>query len=285
MRLVYLVLGYATPGVIDYFGLDLNQDGAFTGDADLVTILNIWKGTATLASSTEQQERTAKAALSFKEIDKTNASLSINLENRGELNYAEFQVKYDATKYSFGEVSRTERIDQNVQVVFNNRKDEGILHIIVLNLQGRSIASGSGAILNVPVQALSGKFDGTGEISLLSAGFEQNVKSELSKEVLSPKAVLPKAFALGQNYPNPFNPSTTIAYDIPEGKEVQVRLNIYNVRGQLVRTLVDEVKSEGAYQIQWDGSSNNGQKVSSGVYFYRLVAGEFNQTRKMVILK
>ncbi|MCE5270572.1 T9SS type A sorting domain-containing protein [bacterium] len=285
MRLVYLVLGYATPTTVDWFGLDLNQDGAFTGDQDLVTILNIWKGTATLASAGEQQTRSAKASLSFKETDKANANLFIELENKGELNYAEFQVKYDATKYSLGEVSRTERIDQSVQVVFNNRKEEGILHIIVINLQGRSITSGSGAILSVPVEALNGKFDGNGEISLLSVGFEQNVQSELSKEVLSPKASLPKAFAMSQNYPNPFNPSTTIAYDIPEGKEVQVRLNIYNVRGQLIRTLVNEVKSEGSYQIQWDGSSNNGQKVSSGVYFYRLVAGEFNQTRKMVILK
>ncbi len=285
MRLVYLVLGYATPGTIDWFGLDLNNDGAFTGDQDLVTILNIWKGTATLASTGEQQTRTAKASLSFKETDKANASLFIDLENKGELSYAEFQVKYDVTKYTMGEVSRTERIDQNIQVVYNNHKDTGILQIIVLNLQGRGITSGSGAILSVPVVALNGKFDGSGEISLLSVGFEQNVQSELSKEVLSPKASLPKAFALGQNYPNPFNPSTTVAYDIPEGKEVQVRLNIYNVRGQLVRTLVNEVKSEGSYQVQWDGSSNNGQKVSSGVYFYRLVAGEFNQTRKMVILK
>jgi len=285
MRLVYLVLGYATPNTVDYFGLDLNQDGEFTGDQDLVTILSIWRGTTTLAATGDQQTRSAKAALSFKVVDKASANLMIDLENKGELNYAEFQVKYDATKYSFGEVSRTERISDNVQVVFNDHKSEGILQIIVLNLQGRSIASGTGAILSVPVQALNGKFDGSGEISLLSAGFEAGVQSELSKEVLSPKATLPKAFALSQNFPNPFNPSTTVAYDIPEGKEVQVRLNIYNVRGQLVRTLVDEVKSEGSYQIQWDGNSNNGQKVSSGVYFYRLVAGEFNQTRKMVILK
>ncbi|RLB13341.1 MAG: hypothetical protein DRG82_15850, partial [Deltaproteobacteria bacterium] len=109
--------------------------------------------------------------------------------------------------------------------------------------------------------------------------------TELNGEVLSPKAVLPKAFALSQNYPNPFNPSTTIAYDIPEGADVNVRLNIYNMRGQLIRTLVNEVKSEGSYKVQWDGTDNYGRKVASGVYFYRITAGEFSKTRKMVILK
>jgi flagellar hook assembly protein FlgD len=129
------------------------------------------------------------------------------------------------------------------------------------------------------------KFDGVGEISLLNAGFEEGVSAEISREVLSPKALLPKAFAMSQNYPNPFNPSTTIAYDIPEGDNVQVQLNVYNMRGQLVRTLVNESKSEGSYQIQWDGSDNYGRRVSSGVYFYRIKAGEFSKTRKMVILK
>lgn len=285
MRLVYLVLDYATPTTVDYFGLDLDQDGQFTGDVDLVQILAIWRGTGTALAAAAQEPATAKVALSMKEIDKANANLFIDLDNKGELNLATFQIKYDATKYSFGEVARTARIENNVQVVFNNKTAEGILNIVVINLEGRSISSGNGAILSIPVQALNGKFDGTGEIVLLSAGFEDNVQTDLNKEALSPKALLPKAFALGQNYPNPFNPSTTIAYDIAEGNDVQVRLNIYNIRGQLVRTLVDESKSEGSYLVQWDGTTNNGQQVSSGVYFYRLQAGDFNQTRKMVILK
>ncbi|KPJ58770.1 MAG: hypothetical protein AMJ46_13650 [Latescibacteria bacterium DG_63] len=107
----------------------------------------------------------------------------------------------------------------------------------------------------------------------------------MNSEALALKVALPKAFALSQNFPNPFNPQTTIAFDIPEGKEVNVRLNVYNMRGQLVRTLVNEFKSEGSYQIQWDGTDNYGRRVSSGVYFYRITTGEFSQTRKMVILK
>jgi len=101
------------------------------------------------------------------------------------------------------------------------------------------------------------------------------------------KVALPKSFAMGQNYPNPFNPSTTIAYDIPDSEThgVKVDLNVYNIRGQLVRRLVSDVKESGHYVVQWNGENDKGEPVSSGVYFYRIKAGNFVSTRKMVLLK
>jgi flagellar hook assembly protein FlgD len=90
---------------------------------------------------------------------------------------------------------------------------------------------------------------------------------------------------LGQNYPNPFNPKTTIEYSIKE--RAPVTLKIYNVAGQLVKTLVNEIQSPKAegYAITWDGRSNTGQPVSSGVYFYRLETRDFVQTKKLLLLK
>jgi len=97
---------------------------------------------------------------------------------------------------------------------------------------------------------------------------------------------LPKAFSLSQNIPNPFNPSTTISYCIPEGKMVDVTLRIYNVRGQLIKSLVDVPRQyPGEYHVFWDGRTAIGETVASGVYFYRLQAGDYVKTRKMVILK
>ncbi|NIM18981.1 MAG: T9SS type A sorting domain-containing protein [Candidatus Latescibacteria bacterium] len=89
--------------------------------------------------------------------------------------------------------------------------------------------------------------------------------------------------SLAQNYPNPFNPSTTIKYSIKA--RASVSLKIYNVAGQLVRTLVNEEKPAGEYTKDWKGRNDAGNPVSSGVYFYKLVTKNFTQTKKMVLLK
>jgi hypothetical protein len=96
-------------------------------------------------------------------------------------------------------------------------------------------------------------------------------------------ADLPSKFALLENYPNPFNPSTVIQYAIP--KAVRVKLTIYNVLGEKIRTLVDSYKPAGIKQVLWDGRNELGQRVASGVYLYRLEAGEFTKTRRLVVMR
>ena len=94
---------------------------------------------------------------------------------------------------------------------------------------------------------------------------------------------LPKQFTLAQNYPNPFNPVTRIQFDVP--KPSKVTLTIYNIMGQEVTTLVTGWKNIGHYNVMWDGRDSFGQSVSSGVYMYRIRAGDFTQTRKMMLLR
>jgi hypothetical protein len=93
----------------------------------------------------------------------------------------------------------------------------------------------------------------------------------------------PEAFALANNYPNPFNPETTIKYALPD--PVDVRLEIYNMLGQQVRTLVAEPQNAGRYTVKWDATNESGHSLSTGIYFYRLVAGEFHKVEKMLLLK
>ena len=94
---------------------------------------------------------------------------------------------------------------------------------------------------------------------------------------------IPIEFLLYQNYPNPFNPTTTIKYSIPKLSFVTIK--IYDVLGSEVATLVNEEKPAGTYEIEFNGHSDEGQNLTSGVYFYSLRAGSFVQTRKMILIK
>jgi predicted outer membrane repeat protein len=95
---------------------------------------------------------------------------------------------------------------------------------------------------------------------------------------------IPSTFALHQNVPNPFNPTTVIHYDVP-GDGGQVTLQVYDVAGRLVRTLVDGVETPGAKRVTWNGLNSRGNRVATGVYFYKMTAAGFTNTRKMVLLQ
>jgi hypothetical protein len=97
------------------------------------------------------------------------------------------------------------------------------------------------------------------------------------------EAAVPTAYALSENYPNPFNPTTTIEFAIPVAGNVE--LVIYNINGQKVRTLVNETKDAGFFHVTWDGRNDLGETVSSGIYLYRLVSGNFNKMEKMTFIK
>jgi len=97
-------------------------------------------------------------------------------------------------------------------------------------------------------------------------------------EVLIPRPAIPREFSLEQNYPNPFNPVTTIRYELP--RDSRVLLKVYNVLGREVKTLIDDVQVAGFKSVSFDATL-----LSSGVYFYRLEAGRFSDTKKMLVVK
>jgi hypothetical protein len=95
----------------------------------------------------------------------------------------------------------------------------------------------------------------------------------------------PEDFSLLDNYPNPFNPETRISYTIGTSGFSHVRLQIFNVLGQKVKTLVDEWQAPGAHEVTWDGKNESGGNAASGIYLYRLEADQFKQTKKMVLIR
>lgn len=99
---------------------------------------------------------------------------------------------------------------------------------------------------------------------------------------------IPGEFELSQNYPNPFNPTTRIQFRVSSlefGNPAHTTLKVYNILGQLVRTLVDEEKMPGNYEINWDGNNDSGKEVGSGIYFYQLRTRDYTDTKKMVLLR
>ena len=123
-------------------------------------------------------------------------------------------------------------------------------------------------------------FDGPNEYfeQIQSDAFLFLYNQLFSVEVPIDHEVIPKSFTLHQNYPNPFNPITTLRYDLPQ--ETDVTLTIYDITGRMVQTLVNELQQSGMKKVIWNASD-----VSSGVYIYRIQAGNFTQTRKMILLK
>ncbi|MFZ0389637.1 MAG: FlgD immunoglobulin-like domain containing protein, partial [Calditrichia bacterium] len=94
---------------------------------------------------------------------------------------------------------------------------------------------------------------------------------------------VPLNFVVCQNYPNPFNPLTEIKYSLPERSKITI--TIYNLLGQVVKTLFDGTEAAGQHRITWNGTDRNGISAPSGVYFYRVTAGEFNVKKKMILLR
>jgi hypothetical protein len=138
-----------------------------------------------------------------------------------------------------------------------------------------NVGTGLPAYLTTDALALSGPYLLAG---VAGAGVWRRPLSEMITSVEHETSESPREFLLLQNYPNPFNPNTTIKYALP--KASQVRLSVYDMLGRQVSVLVNEKRDPGVHEVKFDGSG-----LSSGVYLYRLRAGDFVQTRKLLLLK
>lgn len=205
-----------------------------------------------------------------------DGELLINLDSFGSI--AALQVDLTAADVTLSDAVASERLE-NMDVYTVTRDNETSIYVV--NMSGESFAAGTGTILSIPVEtAVSGDVTVENVIAIDRGRNEVATTFDSSPvEVLN----LPKDFAASQNFPNPFNPSTTIKYQLPRAEHVS--LKVYNAAGQLVRTLVEGQVDAGYHDVVWDSRNENGETVSSGVYFYRFNAGEYNNTVKMMLLK
>ena len=152
----------------------------------------------------------------------------------------------------------------------------------VISNGGVVISNGEFTILGTVGQPFVGVVENSTHVNRVGFWYltDQTVATEVADD---PNISLPTEFGLDQNYPNPFNPEPEIPFRIPEGSDVV--LKIFNIRGQLVRTLIQADYAPGFHSIRWDGKDNFGNVISSGTYIYHFKAGTFTQVKKMSLIR
>lgn len=199
-----------------------------------------------------------------------------------------FVLHYDAEKFEFVEaIPAAEDLllssGGETPLLRSWPEEAGQVHVMNAIVNGSEV-SGGGDIVRLVFRVLRDfEDDARFEIANGLVFDPQQLANPLAGGVLDIQTT-PTEFALLQNFPNPFNPDTTIGYELAESADVT--LQIYNVVGQVVRTLIAaESQSVGRYQVRWDGMDDRGMPVSSGIYFYQISAGKFQDVRKLMLLK
>ncbi len=246
------------------------ESGDTNGDCaidilDVVYLINfVYKGgpaplpgCATPPAKISQQAVTAGLTVRY---DSDSDRSVVVIESSVDLHALELET------YSVSEIAATNLVDG--MQIFAGHAD-GATQIGMFDMEGKGyIAAGNHAVIELAgqVESVSGVgVDANGDPVMFAASSGGGV-------------ILPGEFSLSQNHPNPFNPSTAIKFSLPEG--CHVKLEVLNVLGQSVSTVVNGHLEAGAHRVHWDGN-----QFSSGVYFYRLTTGDFVETKKMVLLK
>jgi len=206
---------------------------------------------------------------SLTRVDEEVVSIPVKISNTSNVLSAQISLNVDAS------VASVDQIVSNLPkgwIMAHNFAD-GKLNIAMTGMN--PIEDGNIVAVNLRLKNKEAKFDVDGSVTL-------NDNSEIALAKASVRQI-PSQYELSQNYPNPFNPSTTIKYAL--ATDSRVSIHIYNMLGEKVRTLVNNQQEAGYYSVQWDGSNDYNQKVSSGIYIYRLEAGSFVQTKKMNLIK
>lgn len=175
------------------------------------------------------------------------------------------------------------QIDNGALLIEHRLKPVQSDHSVAGKLGGTLQLDDNDVTTLIPGEAIDLKFDVPAQPDIDGVARAFFVKARGYYVPFEKEATLPGSYSLEPNYPNPFNPTTSIRYALPASGHVTLR--IYNVLGQSVRTLVDGTVEAGVHDVLWDGSDDTGIPVASGVYFYRLTAGDFEQSRKMVLIK
>ncbi len=243
---------------------DVNADGLTLSVADLVYMIRVIVGDAPPIPKTTPYDEKLSIASEYNENQ-----IIVSAEASSDIGAAHliYDLSDNISIHNVNLTSDAENMDLMWGVYENQLK------VLVFSFGTSRIDAGTNGLFEIEVS-------GDGDLDLNKV----EVVDYYGRPYLvaSKTAALPTGFALHQNYPNPFNPVTTISFDLPH--ESKWSLQVYNVNGELVKDISD-FSEAGQISIEWDGTTNSGSQVASGVYFYRLNAGSFTESKKMIMLK
>ena len=206
-------------------------------------------------------------------VDENSNSISININTLYDIKGVQLEFS------SLGEVYNiTSSHDINDMQKFEGQAD-GFYKLGLLDMNGQAyIPAGNNDVITI-------SYEGSGTLDLVNAVLADSEGHTIPATINNRKgsSTVPETFTLDQNRPNPFNPTTEISYSLPEASDV--KLDVYNIMGQKVTTLVDQYQDAGTHSVTWNSRDDNGHQVASGIYFYRLTADNYVETKKMILMK
>ncbi|MGB2697904.1 MAG: FlgD immunoglobulin-like domain containing protein, partial [Candidatus Zixiibacteriota bacterium] len=158
--------------------------------------------------------------------------------------------------------------------------DQGEINTLLNTSDNQRVELSPNQAIKLSFTALPDDYSKQRSFLLTAKGYYEKMETQSDQPADMARTHIP---IMDQNYPNPFNLSTEIRFSLPD--DAKVTLNIYNILGQNIKTLVDEEKSSGTHTIFWDGTDKSGAEVASGIYFYQLKAGDYKELKKMLLIK
>jgi hypothetical protein len=245
---------------------DANADGMTLSLADLVYLVRVLAGDALPYPKISMEAAEARLDLV---VNRSN--ITISAESSVEIGAGYIVLKHPGFMVGQPLLNRSAS-----HMSLKHGDNDETMNLLFFSFEkGRFIPSGKTDIITLPVSG-----NGTIELSLVELVDYYGNPIEVTFNKLT---AIPKSFALYQNHPNPFNATTTISYELPESGHVL--LEVFNIMGQKVAVLVDGQQSAGLHKIIWKGIDANGNNVASGIFIYRITAGDFADMKKMVLLK
>jgi hypothetical protein len=266
-----------------FWASDVNGDGT-VNIVDTILIVNIVLGIYPKVNPPECPA--SSAAVKCSEVmnhSDNSVSLLISVTTDAPIAGAEIVLAYENAYVKPGIPQLANR---SRDMLVSHSVQDGKEHVVIYGTSGQSICPGTGQVVSLPFDILQ-EFQGEIELHIETIVLADDAGRSIPVTLLNSSVCIsddtPTDMALVQNYPNPFNSSTNIQYEVP-GPSYTV-ISVYNVLGQKVRTLVDDITQAGSYIVHWDGLDDDGVGVAGGIYFCRMSSGEFTGTMRMVLLR